>query len=97
MKISEITLEGNPICENLDEFTYMKVVKEYCPLAKRLVSIKLCLSCIYGLSYNFLRNNIFYNGMLICFLILLFIGLDTCSGFKESKQMPHTKKGNFMF
>lgn len=38
LKITELWLEGNPLCDNYDEHTYIQRIKEYCPKIEKLVS-----------------------------------------------------------
>lgn len=35
--VSEIVLDGNPICENINETSYVKMVKSFCPDVKKIV------------------------------------------------------------
>lgn len=38
MQITELFLDGNPICDLYDEYTYVQAVKEVCPKIEKLVS-----------------------------------------------------------
>lgn len=45
MPITELWLEGNPLCDKYDEHTYIQAVKEICPKIVKLVSTNLKKMC----------------------------------------------------
>lgn len=38
LKITDLWLDGNPLCESYDELSYIQRVKEFCPHIERIVS-----------------------------------------------------------
>lgn len=39
LQLTELWLDGNPLCDKYDELTYIKGIKEICPKMEKLVSI----------------------------------------------------------
>lgn len=56
MQITDLYLEGNPLCDLYDEYTYVQAVKEVCPKIEKLDGILLGQKGFLSFRRNFLCN-----------------------------------------
>ncbi|KAF5302375.1 hypothetical protein FQA39_LY10414 [Lamprigera yunnana] len=56
MKITELFLDGNPVCDLYDEYTYVQVIKEVCPKIEKLDGVLLGQKGFLAFRRNYLCN-----------------------------------------